>query len=106
MLEAESLAKVLPGVKTIKEGVQIYRKFYTEEKERSNGVLGLCVATSAAQPYIALASMLSGLSYGGIGRLLNLVHTVGTVEEALPPPRSNLLSSFMLPNKPNVGSGI
>lgn len=59
MLEAESLAKVLPGVKTIKEGVQIYRKFYTEEKERSNGVLGLCVATSAAQPYIALASMLS-----------------------------------------------
>lgn len=44
-------------------GVQIYRKFYTEEKERSNGVLGLCVATSAAQPYIALASMLSVSSF-------------------------------------------
>ena len=39
-------------------GVQIYRKFYTKEKERSNGVLAICVAKSAAQPYIFLAYIL------------------------------------------------
>lgn len=39
-------------------GVQIYRKFYTEEKERSNGVLAICVSKLPLQPYISLASML------------------------------------------------
>ncbi|KAB2069510.1 hypothetical protein ES319_A08G099500v1 [Gossypium barbadense] len=59
MLEAESLAKVLPGVKTIDEGVQVYRKFYTEEKEKTNGVAAICVAKMAAQPYLSLARILS-----------------------------------------------
>ncbi|THG02278.1 hypothetical protein TEA_012249 [Camellia sinensis var. sinensis] len=59
MLEAESLTKVLPGVKAIEEGVEIYRKFYSEEKERSNGVLAICVTKPAAQPCISLASILS-----------------------------------------------
>ncbi|KAH9783460.1 ASCH domain-containing protein [Citrus sinensis] len=72
MLEAESLVKVLPGVKTIEEGVQIYRKFYTEEKERSNGVLAICISKMATQPYVTLASILSPL--------LNV---------DLPPPDSN-----------------
>ncbi|MBA0736610.1 hypothetical protein Gogos_010145, partial [Gossypium gossypioides] len=68
MLEAESLAKVLPGVKTIDEGnnpvilsrggVQVYRKFYTEEKEKTNGVVAICVAKMAAQPYLSLARIL------------------------------------------------
>ncbi|XP_052172329.1 uncharacterized protein LOC127788256 isoform X2 [Diospyros lotus] len=102
MLEAESLSKVLPGVETIEEGVQIYRKFYSEEKERSNGVLAICVAKSAAQLYIPLTSMISGLSYGGIQRLLGFVHTVGSSVEALPPSRSTLLSSFLLPHNPKV----
>lgn len=39
-------------------GVQIYRKFYTEEKERSNGVLAICVSKFPHQPYISLARML------------------------------------------------
>ncbi|KAI8002429.1 hypothetical protein LOK49_LG08G02036 [Camellia lanceoleosa] len=104
MLEAESLTKVLPGVKAIEEGVEIYQKFYSEEKERSNGVLAICVTKPAAQPYISLASILSGLSYGGLQRLLGFVHTVGTTVEALPPPRSTLLSSFLLPHNPNVES--
>ncbi|XP_028111717.1 uncharacterized protein LOC114310016 isoform X4 [Camellia sinensis] len=104
MLEAESLTKVLPGVKAIEEGVEIYRKFYSEEKERSNGVLAICVTKPAAQPCISLASILSGLSYGGLQRLLGFVHTVGTTVEALPPPRSTLLSSFLLPHNPNVES--
>ncbi|KAI9193866.1 hypothetical protein LWI28_000857 [Acer negundo] len=104
MLEAESLQKVLPGVQTIEEGVQIYRKFYVEEKERSNGVLAICVSKMPAQPYISLASILSGLSYWGIQSLLGLAHTAGTMSNALPPPRSSLLSSFMFPFKPNVKS--
>ncbi|XP_034685596.1 uncharacterized protein LOC117914382 isoform X3 [Vitis riparia] len=102
LLESEGLAEVLPGVKTIEEGVQIYRKFYTKEKERSNGVLAICVAKPAAQPYIFLAYILFGLSYGGVQRLLGFMHTVGTIPEALPPPRSTLLLSFMSPYKPNI----
>ncbi|KAL5851238.1 hypothetical protein ACOSQ3_006356 [Xanthoceras sorbifolium] len=104
MLEAENLEKVLPGVQTIEEGVRIYRKFYVEEKERSNGVLALCVSSIPSQPYISLGSILSGLSYGGIQSLLGLAHTAGTISNALPPPRSSLLSSFMFPFKPNVKS--
>ncbi|KAK9288552.1 hypothetical protein L1049_017011 [Liquidambar formosana] len=102
LLEAESLARVLPGIKTIEEGVQIYRNFYTEEKERSNGVLAICVAKPASQPYISLANLLSGLSYGGVQSLLGLMHAAGTIPEALPPSRSTLLSSFMLPYNLNV----
>ncbi|TXG72785.1 hypothetical protein EZV62_001364 [Acer yangbiense] len=67
MLEAESLEKVLPGVQTIEEGVQIYRKFYVEEKERSNGVLAICVSKMPAQPYISLASILSNLGIELLG---------------------------------------
>lgn len=102
MMEAESLSKVLPGIKIIEEGVQVYRKFYTEEKEKSNGVLAICVLRSEAQPYISMASIIHGLSYNGIGSLLGLMHTSGTVSDAVPPPRSMLLSSFMTPHKPNV----
>ncbi|KAF3457765.1 hypothetical protein FNV43_RR02424 [Rhamnella rubrinervis] len=104
MLEAEGLANVLPGVESLKDGVQIYRKFYTEETERSNGVLAIGISKAALQPYILMASMLSGLNYEGVQRLLGLTSTEGTIEYALPPPRSSLLSSFMSPYKPNVTS--
>ncbi|KAI5582999.1 hypothetical protein POPTR_007G132100v4 [Populus trichocarpa] len=102
MLQAENLEKVLPGVKTVEEGVKIYRKFYTEEKEMSNGVLAICVSKLAAQPYLSLASILFGLSYGGVRSLLGLADTGGTVSNALPPPRSTLLSSFIFPYNPNI----
>ncbi|KAK8609844.1 hypothetical protein V6N13_093256 [Hibiscus sabdariffa] len=102
MLEAESISQVLPGVKSTKEGVHIYRKFYTEEKERSNGVLAICVSNLVAQPSILLASILSKLSYEGVQRLLGLAHTTRTIADALPPPKSTLLSSFMLPYNPGV----
>ncbi|KAL4632242.1 hypothetical protein ACB092_04G036500 [Castanea dentata] len=102
MLGAESLAKVLPGVETIEEGIQIYRNFYTEEKEKTNGVLAIHVLKVDVQPYACLASLLSVLSYGGVQGLLGLTHTTGTIPNALPPPRSTLLSSFTLPYKPNV----
>ncbi|KAJ6959137.1 hypothetical protein NC653_037438 [Populus alba x Populus x berolinensis] len=49
-----------------KPGVKIYRKLYAEEKEVSNGVLAICVSKLAAQPYLSLASILFGLSYGGV----------------------------------------
>ncbi|CAL8992769.1 unnamed protein product [Prunus brigantina] len=102
MMEAEGLSKVLPGVETIEQGVQIYRKFYTEEKERSNGVLAICVSKFPHQPYISLARMLFGLSLGGLQGLLGLAHTTGSTPDALPPPTSTLLSSFVLPYKLNV----
>ncbi|XP_068316849.1 uncharacterized protein [Pyrus communis] len=102
MMEAEGLSKVLPGVETIEQGVQVYRKFYTKEKEMSNGVLAISVSKLPLQPYNLLAGMLFGLNKGGLQGLLGLAHTTGTIPEALPPPRSTLLSSFMLPYKLNV----
>lgn len=102
MLEAEKLENVLPGVLTIGEGEQIYRKFYTKEKEQSNGVLAICVKRPASQPYILLSDIIWGLGYEGIQSLLGLKQTVGTIPEALPPPRSTLLSSFALPHNSNV----
>ncbi|KAK8478322.1 hypothetical protein V6N13_055054 [Hibiscus sabdariffa] len=79
MLEAETLAKVLPGVETIDEGVQVYRKFYTEEKEMSNGVVAIGVAKVAAQPYLPLARLLLGLKFDGILSLLNQEHLHGSM---------------------------
>ncbi|WCJ41289.1 RNA-binding ASCH domain protein [Euphorbia peplus] len=106
MLEAESLLKVLPGVKTIEEGVKIYRQFYTEEQEMSNGVIAICVSTVSPQPYLYMANILSGLGYGGVQSLLGIAHTFGTVFDALPPPRSALLSSFALTYKPKVKGSV
>lgn len=40
-------------------GVQTYRKFYSEEKEKLNGVLAIVVAKPSVQPFISLAGMLS-----------------------------------------------
>ncbi|KAJ7947475.1 RNA-binding ASCH domain protein [Quillaja saponaria] len=102
MLEAESLQKVLPGVETVEEGVKIYRRFYTEEQEQSNGVLAIGVSKVALQPFISLARLFSGLGYAGVQCLLGLAHTIGTIPDALPPSRSTLLSSFKLPYKPDV----
>ncbi|GAB2300524.1 hypothetical protein Dimus_034566 [Dionaea muscipula] len=79
MLEAESLEKVLPGVVTVQEGVNIYRRFYTEEKERSNGVLALCIGRPAYQPYIVLAGIISSLSSKGIQSLLGRTNTAGMI---------------------------
>ncbi|CAA6660300.1 unnamed protein product [Spirodela intermedia] len=104
MLEAETLESVLPGVKTIEEGVKIYRKFYSEEKENSNGVLAISVSRAASQPCISMSALLSGLSYEGINCLLGMAHTVGTIPDALPPPRSALLSSFILSRGPDVSA--
>lgn len=43
MLESEGLSTVLPPIKTIKEGVEVYRQFYSEEDEAKYGVLAICV---------------------------------------------------------------
>ncbi|KAI3692691.1 hypothetical protein L6452_32512 [Arctium lappa] len=106
MLAAEDLAKVLPGVKTVKEGTQIYRRFYSEEKERSKGVLAILLTEPALQPYDHLAAILSALHYDGVQRLLGIANTVGTIPDALPPPRSTLLNSFSLPHNPDVKSSV
>ncbi|XP_027340430.1 uncharacterized protein LOC113853920 isoform X2 [Abrus precatorius] len=101
MLEAENLEKVLPGVQSVEEGVQVYRRFYTEEKEHENGVLAIIVSKLASQPYISLASLFCGLNYEGVQGLLGLQHSTGTSPNSLPPPRSALLASFNLPCNPN-----
>ncbi|GKE11633.1 putative RNA-binding ASCH domain protein, partial [Tanacetum coccineum] len=106
MLAAEGLTKVLPGVETIKEGTQIYRNFYSEEKEMSNGVLGIHLAQPISQLYDPLATILAVLSYDGIQRLLGIAHTVGTIPDALPLPKSALLSAFSLPHNPDVKSSV
>ncbi|XP_020106832.1 uncharacterized protein LOC109723037 isoform X2 [Ananas comosus] len=102
MLQAETLTKVLPGVVTVEEGVQIYRKFYTEEKERSSGVLAISVTKPASQPYIYMKELLSRLGYDGVSSLLGMAHTVGTVPDGLPPPRSILIASSMRSHRPDV----
>ncbi|PKI63816.1 hypothetical protein CRG98_015800 [Punica granatum] len=102
MLEGEGLSKVLPGVNTFEDGVQIYRRFYMEEKERDNGVLAIDILKSSHQPYISVARIISVLGYNGVHNLLGLVHTAGTVSDSLPPPRSALLSALQQPYNRDV----
>jgi len=45
-----------------------------------------------------------GLGYDGLGRLLGMARTAGTVPDGLPPPRSVLISSSMRLHQPNVSS--
>ena len=40
-LTQEGLSHTLPGVSTIREGVSIYRRFYSVEMEKEHGVLAL-----------------------------------------------------------------
>lgn len=40
-LTQEGLARTLPGVMSIEEGVAVYRQFYNEENERTYGVLAV-----------------------------------------------------------------
>lgn len=40
-------------------GVKVYRKFYTEEKENSYGVLAISVSKPQIQPYITMTELLA-----------------------------------------------
>jgi len=37
----EGLARTLPGVRTIEEGIHIYRSFYSEEDEKAHGIAAI-----------------------------------------------------------------
>ncbi|RLM57702.1 hypothetical protein C2845_PM18G04770 [Panicum miliaceum] len=104
MLQAEIISNVLPDISSIEEGVKVYRKFYTEEREKSYGVLAISVSKPSAQPYTTMTDVLVGLGYDGLGRLLGMARTAGTVPDGLPPPRSALISSCMRLHQPNVKS--
>jgi hypothetical protein len=39
-------------------GVKVYRKFYTEEREKSYGVLAISVSKPSAQPYTTMTDIL------------------------------------------------
>jgi ASC-1-like (ASCH) protein len=41
MLESEGIENVLPGIRNVEEGVKVYRKFYSEEKEKKYGVAAI-----------------------------------------------------------------
>lgn len=41
MLEKSTLKKTLPGIKKMSDGIQIYRQFYSPEKEKQFGVLAI-----------------------------------------------------------------
>ena len=41
MLKKESLGSVLPNIKSIQEGVNIYRQYFTEDVEKQYGVVAL-----------------------------------------------------------------
>jgi WD40 repeat protein len=43
MIESEGLERVLPGVSSLKEGVDVYRQFYTEEDEKVYGVVAITI---------------------------------------------------------------
>ncbi|WVZ52899.1 hypothetical protein U9M48_003902 [Paspalum notatum var. saurae] len=99
MLQAEIISNVLPGILSIEEGVKVYRKFYTEEKENSYGVLAISVSKPQDQPYITMTNILVELGYDGLRSLLGMAKTVGTVPDGLPPPRSALISSYSSKNQ-------
>ena len=42
-LSQEGLARTLPGIKTIKEGIDIYYKYYTPEQEKEFGILAIYI---------------------------------------------------------------
>ncbi len=41
MLESEGIENVLPGVESVEEGIMVYRRFYSEEKEKKYGVAAI-----------------------------------------------------------------
>eukprot|EP00850_Spirogloea_muscicola_P012992 SM000086S23044 [mRNA] locus=s86:199226:202524:- [translate_table: standard] len=77
MLAEEGLNRVLPGMASLEDGMQVYRKFYSEEQEEEAGVVAI-----------------AALGVDGVRTLLGLRMTAGTVREGLPPPRAALLASF------------
>ncbi|XP_038906740.1 uncharacterized protein LOC120092664 isoform X2 [Benincasa hispida] len=80
--------------------LQILKSLNRQEEEMADSVIAICISSVPFQPYISLAAIISGLSYEGLQGLLGLTHTAGTVPDVLPPPRLTLLSSFVLPYKP------
>ncbi|KAF2567914.1 hypothetical protein F2Q68_00023882 [Brassica cretica] len=104
LLKAESPEKVFPDTKTVEEGMQMFKRWcdVVDQEKKNNGVVAIHLSKSVSQPCVALSHILSGLSYTGVQSLLGLSHTIGSIPHALPPPRSVLLSSFMLPYKPKV----
>jgi ASC-1-like (ASCH) protein len=42
-LSQEGLKRTLPGIKSIEEGIGVYRKFYSKENEESYGIVAISV---------------------------------------------------------------
>ncbi|CAI5500703.1 unnamed protein product [Closterium sp. Naga37s-1] len=132
MLASEGLSTVLPGVETLEEGLAVYRRFYSEEKEHRAGVLALrvelcgsadgdgCqadvarsqadVARRQADVKSQLESQVASLIHRilvamgsrGMSRLVGMRVTEGSVLAAFPPSRAALIASFQQPVKGGV----
>eukprot|EP00899_Mesostigma_viride_P013665 jgi/Mesvir1/2229/Mv14006-RA.1 len=96
MLAAESLEAVLPGTATIELGVAVYRQFYSEEKERTCGVLALVVerVEPGEDPVATMATILKSLGLEGMREIFRQRRTVGSLLGVFPPSRRELLASF------------
>ncbi|XP_020584465.1 uncharacterized protein LOC110027395 isoform X4 [Phalaenopsis equestris] len=60
-----------------------------------------CLKWNLLMLFQASNQLKKGLGSEGVGALLGMMHTAGTVSDALPPPKSQLLSSFMKLYRPN-----
>eukprot|EP00897_Mesotaenium_endlicherianum_P003379 jgi/Mesen1/3069/ME000180S02296 len=90
MLVAEGVASVLPGVTSVEEGVAVYRRFYSEEKEACGGVVAIHVSRPPADRSAPPALLMRRLLQAALG----MRTTAGSRADTLPPPRSALLRSF------------
>lgn len=43
MLKHEQLKKILPDVETIEQGIEVYKRFYTNEQQQKFGVIAIAV---------------------------------------------------------------
>ncbi|KAG4955509.1 hypothetical protein JHK84_041490 [Glycine max] len=78
------------------QGVRRYPTFFAMLEAESLGKVLPGVESSEEGELI-----LKELSYEGVQSLLGLMHTTGTIPNALPPPISTLLASFNFPCNPN-----
>lgn len=106
MLETEEISSVLPGIKSVEEGLKIYRQFYYEEKERTNGVVAFHVthfSEPLGKPLLeCMNTIMESLGINGVRVLLRLRRTLGSIPNAVPPSPRLLIKSFCEPLRPKL----
>ncbi|XP_020584467.1 uncharacterized protein LOC110027395 isoform X6 [Phalaenopsis equestris] len=108
-LIAEKGAELVNIMEDVEFELHVQEPLFSQLKEGLKTAVGRC-ATEDYNRISAGALLLfnrclllevQGLGSEGVGALLGMMHTAGTVSDALPPPKSQLLSSFMKLYRPN-----